>query len=102
MFVRATALLLAAAVTFWGQTPPDPADTLARARVGIVAALRGLPKYTCVQTIDRSYFTLAVANSACDRSSANIEKGHASLRLNATDRVRLNVALGPGIEIHSW
>ena len=77
---------------------------LDRARLKIAAATRHLPKYTCAETIDRSYFTRVSpgAASLCDQSSSDAAKARASLRLQAIDRVRLDVSQGDGSQIHSW
>jgi hypothetical protein len=115
------ALLLVTAAALHAQTAPDPADTLSRARLKISATLRRLPKYTCVQTIDRSYFTRVSATeiprppgslpsrqielpaaTSCEQIGADKKKGRTSPRLDITDRVRVNVAEGDGLEIHSW
>ena len=40
--------------------------------------------------------------SSCDLSAAEAAKASASLRLEATDRVRLDVSQGDGRQIHSW
>jgi len=101
-----SALLLAAAAALHGQMASEPADTLARARINISATMRRLPRYACVQTIDRSYFTRVTPKDAaipsCGQASADTKKGDASLRLTVTDRLRLDVAQGDRGEIHSW
>ena len=51
------ALLFATGSGLRGQTAANPSDVLARARLQIVDTMRRLPKYTCVETLDRSYFT---------------------------------------------
>ena len=100
------ALLLAAAAALHPQMPTEPADTLAHARIKIVATMLRLPRYACVQTIDRSYFTrVAAKNTAipsCSQAGADTKSGQSSLRLDATDRLRLDVAQGDRGEIHSW
>jgi pathogenesis-related protein 1 len=100
------ALWLAAAAALHGQMAPEPADTLARARLKITATMRRLPKYICVQTIDRSYFGRVAAttapNSSCSQAGADGQKGRASPRLDTTDRVRIDVAEVDGSEIHLW
>jgi hypothetical protein len=105
MLLAKTALLLAGAAALRAQMATEPADTLARARLRIGATMRRLPKYTCVQTIDRSYFTRVTRKStsipSCSQASVDTEKG-ASLRLDSTDRVRIDVAESDGREIHSW
>jgi hypothetical protein len=102
LVARLALITLLLAATSVAQTAPDPADTLVRARAGIAATLRQLSQYTCVQTIRRSYLTHETAPSSCDQAAVDKKKGRNPLRLNVTDRVRLNVALGPGVEIHSW
>lgn len=100
------ALLLAAAAALHAQMPSEPADTLAHARIKIVATMLRLPRYACVQTIDRSYFTRVTAKNtvipSCSQAGADTKRGQASLRLDATDRLRLDVAQGDRGEIHSW
>lgn len=82
------AVLLAAAVAR-GQGGRDPAAVLEQARARLQAMARNLEKYVCVETLDRSSY----------RSS---NKGAASERLVSTDRVRLEVSLAQGRELHSW
>lgn len=96
-----SAIMLAFAAALHSQTTPDPAETLSEVRLKI-AAMRKLPKYNCVQTIDRSYFKRTPAASSCDQASADKKKGRSSLHLYMTDRVRLDVAQDDGHEIHSW
>lgn len=100
------ALCLSAASALHAQTAPDANDVLARVRLRIVAAMRRLPKYMCVETIDRDYFARATSTKtsapSCDEAVAGKGKRDVSLRLNATDRVRLDVAEGDAREIYSW
>jgi hypothetical protein len=81
----------------------DPDALLLQARQKIVANIRNLPKYTCVQTLERSYFVripMSQEPRACaevlDLARAN------SLKLAWTDRMRLDVAVAGGNEIFSW
>jgi hypothetical protein len=103
--MRAFLTLLLAAACGLGQTAPDPNDVLARARTRIIETMRRLPKYTCVQTIDRGYYTpLHLPNApvpSCEEATAEKKKGGA-MRLGATDRLRLEVAEGEEREIYSW
>ena len=62
-------MALASAMALAAQTAGDPSDILARARYEIAAAMRRLPKYTCVETIDRSYYVRA-APLFCDPEGA--------------------------------
>jgi hypothetical protein len=95
------AALLLAASSLAAQTLPDPSDILNRARFHIAALTRGLPKYACIQTIDRAYFERP-RNTDCDRASADKKRGRTPLSLRVTDRVRIEVSQGEGQEIHSW
>jgi len=63
----------------------DPAAVLEQARARLQAMARNLEKYVCTETVDRSYFQRA-------------ESSH----LVSTDRVRLEVSLAQGRELHSW
>jgi hypothetical protein len=104
--IAKTALLLAGAAALHGQMATEPCDTLARARLKISATMQRLPKYACFQTIDRSYFTRVTQKNtsipSCSQASADAKKAGTSLRLDSTDRVRIDVAESDGREIHSW
>ena len=95
--------LFAAVAVVHGQTAPDPADVLRRARANINAATARLPKYACVQTIDRAYYAPAMPNHgdpSCGQMAADKKKN--PLRLDVSDRLRLDVAQGEEREIDSW
>lgn len=94
-----------ASLALHAQMPPGPADTLARARAKINATMLRLPKYACIQTIDRSYYTRVtrrLVTPSCAEVGDDLKNGRATLRLNATDRLRLEVAQGDSRELHSW
>jgi hypothetical protein len=55
-----------------------------------------------VQTLDRSYFTFVTEPSSCEQAAIDKKKGRTEPQLKVTDRVRLDVAEGEGLEIHSW
>uniref|UniRef100_Q01N92 Uncharacterized protein n=1 Tax=Solibacter usitatus (strain Ellin6076) TaxID=234267 RepID=Q01N92_SOLUE len=76
---------LLAAAAARGQHGRDPAAVLEQARARLQAMARNLEKYVCTETINRSYF----------------QRGE-STRLDSTDRVRLEVSLAQGRELHSW
>jgi len=85
----------------------DPSDTLAKARDKILSAVPGSPAHTCIETIDRSYFSRYNYNPlsstpSCERLSADRKKGRSRLRLDATDRLRVEVTMTQGREIYSW
>lgn len=95
--------LFAAVAVVHGQTALDPADVLRRARANINAATARLPKYACVQTIDRAYYAPAMPNHgdpSCGQMAADKKKN--PLRLDVSDRLRLDVAQGEEREIDSW
>jgi hypothetical protein len=85
--MRLVPLLIAAAIAF-AQPARDPDALLAQARTRLQAAAHNLQKYVCVETVDRSYYERAQAGGP--------------RRLEFTDRVRLEVTLSQGRELHSW
>jgi hypothetical protein len=75
-----------------------PARILDQARYPVVPSTR---KYTCVETVDRSYFSRNNYNPLasappCERLSAERKKGRPELRLDATDRLRVEVTVTQG------
>jgi len=81
----------------------DPLETLQRARDKMLSEIP--TRYTCVETIDRSYFSrrsLLSSPPSCERLSADHKAGRTKLRLDATDRLRVEVAVTQGNEIYSW
>jgi hypothetical protein len=108
-FLAADIIVAQQAVT--PSTPAaDPTDLLARAREKLTGITRRLLKYTCLETIERTYYVLPaekvsakvmteVPANSCDRREFD-KNGHLSLA--AKDRLRLEVAVAGGNEIHSW
>jgi hypothetical protein len=89
-------------------TSADPVDVLARARVRLAAIARKLPKYTCLETIERTYYaaptekpgaSLMTEPASCEKKEIG---KNGPLSLVAEDRLRLEVAVGESGEIHSW
>src|SRR5215831_19236067 len=84
----------------------DPTEVLARLRDHVLAQGRRIPNYTCVQTVVRDQYEPATGRSSrgCDGLLARRKQPGFSktLRLNSTDRLRLDVALAEGGEIYSW
>src|SRR6476646_3387494 len=83
----------------------DPFESLQRARDKMLSEIPTRPRYTCVETIDRSYFSrrsLLSSPPSCERLSADPKAGRTKLRLDATDRLRVAVAVAQGSEIFSW
>ena len=96
-------LLLCATIGF-AQQPPDPDQLLARAQAHLADAAAAVPKYTCTQTVDRSYFRQTRQwPRSCDAIVANQRTGRSRLSLTATDRLRFDVEVADGgYEIYAW
>ncbi len=101
--MRAGIFLLAATACF-AQPAADPAEVLSRARVRLADAAAAVPKYTCTQTVDRSYFRETARRRApATPSWPTSALGRAKLALTATDRLRFDVEVADGgYEIYAW
>ena len=96
--MRLVVFLLAAAL--YGQTEPDPAEVLKAAQAKVLEAMKRLPKYACIETIERLYYAPVKPKhitTPCEETA-----GEKPMRLTATDRLRLDVAQGEEYEIYSW
>jgi hypothetical protein len=83
----------------------DAATTLEQARDKVLAATSDLPKYICVETIDRSYFSRKnppETPPSCERIALDRKRGRGDLQLDKTDRLRVAVTIAQGREIYSW
>jgi hypothetical protein len=83
----------------------DPVDVLMRLRDQVVEHSERIPNYLCVETVYRDRYDHAGdAPKTCDDIMAGRNQPGAPqrLRLAATDRLRLDVALADGREIYSW
>jgi hypothetical protein len=102
--IIATLLLLAAAAG--AQAAHDPTAVLEQARTSLKAMAQNLEKYVCVETINRSYYQRVAPRKA----PATAEPPPACAppppddpyELATTDRVRLEVTVSEGSELHSW
>jgi hypothetical protein len=87
-------------------TDEDPTEVLARLRDEVMAHRRRVPNYTCVQTVLRDRYEPVAGRTgrSCDGLVARRKQPGFSktLRLESTDRLRLDVALADGGEIYSW
>jgi hypothetical protein len=90
----------------FGQAAHDPAAVLERARGRLSEMAQTLQRYVCVETIDRNYYERVTPRNAsaqpeppppCAPPPANDP-----LQLTTTDRVRLEVTVESGAELHSW
>lgn len=94
-------LILVSAARLFSQ---QPEDVLERARTRLADAAAATPRYTCTQTVDRSYFreTRQTART-CDSIVANRRHGRSKPALVATDRLRFDVEVTDGgYEIYAW
>jgi hypothetical protein len=105
------ALSLLAIAVMRGQTARDPEKLLETARANLQAMTRRLSNYACIETVDRQNFqrrievqadSAAPALSCAPAANTGAGKKTEELHLETTDRLRLEVAVSQGIEIHSW
>ena len=76
---------------------------LDRARAQIDKTIDSLPRYICIENVEREYLHPPKPLLPDINSCPTIEGGLGpNLRLRATDRVRLEVAVSDGGEIDSW
>jgi len=82
----------------------DPKKLLLDVRQKVMATVNRLPKYMCTETIDRSTFQpeAKVTNHSCDDLAARRKKANWKIRRDASDRLRLDVAVSGGSEMFSW
>ncbi len=83
------------------------ADSLAqtlfdRVQKNVATNLKRFPRYTCVQTIERSTFELPQTGATCATALASRQKNLKSRTLRWHDRLRLDVAVGERAEMVSW
>ncbi len=99
-------LVLAGTCSLCAQQSDDPAAVVLHARERVMETVQHLPRYTCVQTVDRRIYKPDRAPripGSCDDLIAQKRRGLMPVILVATDRLRLNVAVGEnGREIFSW
>ena len=89
----------------YAQPGAGPAEVLRLARERIVTSIKRLPKYTCIQTTNRSHYVPAKPHrgeTPCDQMIADEKDGQKPMRLSVADRLRLDVAMGTEQEIYSW
>lgn len=86
---------------------PGPDEVLTQAKAKVLASADRMPAYTCVETVERHYYSRTVAPAQPHECSAVIEEEldpeqDLRLRLFATDRLRLDVTATDRAEIYSW
>jgi hypothetical protein len=94
-------LLPAVPLLFWAAA--DPTAVLTGARRKVLDNIRRIPNYTCVETVERSYFEPDGGRPprACADLAQWKADGH-PLKLAISDRLRLEVAVAPDREMYSW
>lgn len=82
----------------------DPAAVLQRTRERLVKDLERMPRYTCVQTITRTYYDAEPEfhRLACSALIAAHETRKHTPPVLGWDRLRLDVALINGTSVYSW
>ncbi len=104
--LRLAALLVILPSVLGGQpAAPKPEDpTLDRIRQEMRRSLERIPNYTCLQTIERTTFT-EQARKRAEKQARKGDRGSASdarVYADASDTIRMEVALVDGEELHSW
>ncbi|MBZ5525415.1 MAG: hypothetical protein LAP21_24585 [Acidobacteriia bacterium] len=107
-FVLAATLTLALAgsaqQTGSAQPAPDPAEVLQRTGERLLADLQRMPRYTCVQSITRTYYApkQQFPRPSCSSLIAAHDTRKKRLPSQGWDRLRLEVALVEGNSVYSW
>ncbi|HET6843204.1 MAG TPA: hypothetical protein VFK06_16240 [Candidatus Angelobacter sp.] len=96
----AAALVLSASA----QQLPDPGVVLRQTARRLLADLDRMPRYTCIQTVTRTYYdSKAVFHTpACSVLIAEHNKPKHKLPVQGWDRLRLEVALVDRQSVYSW
>ncbi len=75
---------------------------LERAREQVIHTTQRLPKYVCVETIERSYLKPPNGYKPVVACPAITGKSNPNLRVMAEDRLRIEVTVAEGGELNSW
>jgi len=86
------------------QSAPDPARVLQATGERLLADLRRMPRYTCVQTITRTYYEgkHQSEHPSCSSLITEHDRRKKKLPVLGWDRLRLEVALVEGGSVYSW
>src|SRR5438270_4259726 len=86
------------------QTTPDPARVLQATGERLLADLKRMPRYTCVQTITRTYYEgkHRFHHPSCSSLITEHDTRKKKLPVQGWDRLRLEVALVEGGSVYSW
>jgi hypothetical protein len=93
-----------AQTTGHAQAEPDPANVLQRTGERLLGDLKRMPRYTCVQTITRTYYEgkHPFEHPSCSSLIAAHDARKMILPVQGWDRLRLEVALVDGKSVYSW
>ncbi|MGD1094264.1 MAG: hypothetical protein ABSB35_20040 [Bryobacteraceae bacterium] len=103
--MRKLGLSIVAIALLNAQPAQDPADVLAQVRDKLMPRLPSAPRYTCIATINRSYYSRKnppLTRRSCEQILEDKKRGRTKLQLDKTDRWRLDLTLTQGHEIYSW
>ncbi len=97
-------LVLLAVVTAASTADPDPRELFRTVRAKVLDDVSHVPRYTCVQTVNRSQYRLQLAGQPnnCRATVAARRQLNPSGFLLVRDRLRLDVAVVDGAETFSW
>jgi hypothetical protein len=103
---RLSLALIAALICLTGlaQQAPEPKTVLQQTRDRLLPDLVRLPRYTCVQSITRKYFSAPIhlRQPRCSELIAAHDARHHELSLQSWDRLRLEVAIIENGNVYSW
>ena len=86
-----------------GEPGRDPGEVLERARTSLRGMTERLSNYACIETVERSYYEpVPLPEAASCAAQPAHGQGSGNLRLRGTDRLRLEVTVAGGHEIHAW
>ncbi len=85
----------------------DPTETLLKIRKRVEDSISRLPRYLCTETVDRESFEIDPLphrgnDNVCQELIETLAKSNKALRLQSSDRLRLDVALSSRTEMYSW
>jgi hypothetical protein len=85
---------------FAAPEPSNPQQLFNKVRALVIEAVENAPRYTCVETVERTWFkTRGFGGNGCAAENGN---GHGALLLTEQDRLRLDVGIVGESEVFSW
>src|SRR5438128_6163193 len=102
-YVKAVVVLvIVLGVAGFGQQAIDPIVAVQHTRERLLADLDRMPRYTCVQTITRTYYDARSRSRGSSCSALIATAGKRRPPAFAWDRLRLEVAWVNGTNVFSW